>query len=354
MRTKIVLLMFVVLVSMFLCSAVKADSLSGLSVITVFDDTIENDTKSLTSLTFDGTVYVVADEDLVVGTTTRWDNGMQVDDPDPPALNIGANADNFLFESWIAGARNTDISSLDGLDYQETVFPFLVSTIFVLERGGNDNGTVQPILADSSLGAALTLTKNGAPYANTGVRVNDRNNNGQDAYGYVLTTDVPVLGLRITATGHDTLSISAPMPEGPLSVDAGDDMITWSGQPVQLDPNFAEGYTPNSFTWSAAPDDGVVFDPNEFVEAPIVTITKDADNPSPVKLTLAVTDGTDAYEDSMTIDLYDDACLAARAVGPVVIDETDIDENCITDFADFALMAATWLDDYTLTEAIPE
>ena len=217
MRTKIVLLMFVVLVSMFLCSAVKADSLSGLSVITVFDDTIENDTKSLTSLTFDGTVYVVADEDLVVGTTTRWDNGMQVDDPDPPALNIGANADNFLFESWIAGARNTDISSLDGLDYQETVFPFLVSAIFVFERGGNDNGTVQAILADGSLGAALTLTGGGAPYADTGISVLDRKGQSQNAYGYVLTTDVPIKGLRITATKHDSLSISAPNQEPALN-----------------------------------------------------------------------------------------------------------------------------------------
>jgi len=133
------------------------------------------------------------------------------------------------------------------------------------------------------------------------------------------------------------------------SVNAGIDMITWSGEPVQLDPNFADGYMPNSFTWSADDDTGVVFDPNEFVEAPIVTITKDTDNPSPVKLTLAVTDGTDAYENSMTIDVYDDACLAAQAAGLAVIDPTDIDENCITNFGDFAVMATTWLDDYTLT-----
>ena len=34
----------------------------------------------------------------------------------------------------------------------------------------------------------------------------------QTAFGYVLTTDVPVKGLRITASGHDSLSISA-IPE---------------------------------------------------------------------------------------------------------------------------------------------
>jgi hypothetical protein len=54
----------------------------------------------------------------------------------------------------------------------------------------------------------------------------------------------------------------------------------------------------------------------------------------------------------MMIDVYDDACLAAKAVGPVEIDETDIDGNCITDFKDFALMAMTWLDDYALTESV--
>ena len=159
MEMKIVVLMLVMLLSMFWCSAVQADSLSGLSAITVDDGP---DTKSLTSLTFDGTDYIVADGDLVVGTTTRWDNGIQVVEPDPPALNIGPNADNFLFESvFPTYGRQANISSLDVLDYQETVFPFLVSNMFVFERGGNDNGTVQAILADGSSGTALTLTKNG-------------------------------------------------------------------------------------------------------------------------------------------------------------------------------------------------
>jgi hypothetical protein len=67
------------------------------------------------------------------------------------------------------------------------------------------------------LGAALTLTGGGTPYANTGVAVLDRKNNALNAFGYVLTTDVPVKGLRITATNHDSLSISAPNPEPTLN-----------------------------------------------------------------------------------------------------------------------------------------
>jgi hypothetical protein len=182
--------------------------------VTVVDDAI-------VSLQYAGTEYVVGDGDLVLGTTTRWyiDPDTSVETlweeggPTPPTTvggtsspkdpDVGSKADNFLFR--LDGSN--DISSIDGIDFQETVFPILVDTIFVFERGGNDNGTVQAILADDSLGTALTLTKNGAPYADTGLKVA-----GQMAAGYVLTTDVPVQGVRITASGHDTLSISA-IPE---------------------------------------------------------------------------------------------------------------------------------------------
>jgi hypothetical protein len=62
----------------------------------------------------------------------------------------------------------------------------------------------------------------------------------------------------------------------PLSADAGPDWITWSGQAVQLDATIDDdGVSALTYTWSADPNDGVVFDPNEFVEDPTVTITKD-------------------------------------------------------------------------------
>ena len=151
----------------------------------------------------------------------------------------------------------------------------------------------------------------------------------------------------VTALGFD--------PNAP-SVDAGDDMITWSGKAVTLDPNITEGagspWTNLTYAWSADPNDGVEFDPNAYVEGPTVTITKATDDPSTVTLTLAVNNEGRALppvQDSMTIDVYDDACLATKAAGQAVIDPTDLDENCITAFGDFAVMATTWLDDYTLT-----
>lgn len=200
-----------VLLSVVLSGAAWADRLAGVSDITVVGG-------ALVSIRFEGTEYVVANEDLMLGTTTRWYIPLATGMPtlwvegapvptatvpgtsDPKSGDVGSKGDNFLFT--LAGATN--ISSIDGISFQETIFPLPTKRIFVFERGGNDNGTVQPILLDGSLGAELRLTANGAPYANTGVNVN-----GQNAFGYAVLTDVPVKGVRITASGHDTLSISA-------------------------------------------------------------------------------------------------------------------------------------------------
>ena len=141
-------------------------------------------------------------------------------------------------------------------------------------------------------------------------------------------------------------------------VDAGIDMITWSGREVQLDPTVVNN-DPNepqgtlSYLWTADPVDGVVFSPSAIVEAPTVTITKATANPSPVTMTLAVTlEGKGPVEDSMTIDVYDDNCLAAKATDTVELDPTDFDDNCITNLADFAKVAADWLVDYAITEPV--
>jgi hypothetical protein len=192
-----------------MAAPVGADTFSGLADVTVVDGAI-------VSFRYEGTEYVVEDGDLALGTTTRWyipPSGVEtlwVDGtPTPDATvsgtstvksgDIGPKADNFLFT--LGGSTN--ISSIDGIDFQETIFPFLTNTIFHFERGGNDTGTWQAILADGSLGAPLAFSA-AAVYANTGVDVN-----GQNAYGVVFTTDVPVKGVRITASGHDTFSISA-------------------------------------------------------------------------------------------------------------------------------------------------
>jgi len=163
-------------------------------------------------------------------------------------------------------------------------------------------------------------------------------------------------------------------PNAPAIIDAGIDMITWSGEPVVLDAtviNNSDPVAPLTYDWSANPAEGVVFDPNAYVEDPTVTITRATDNPSAVTLTLAVNtvDGLEVnvVTDTLTIDLYDDACRAARLGRWLDVDyPADLHGDCIINLKDFALiaeqwldgfqfddlaeMASIWLDDYKLTE----
>ena len=154
-------------------------------------------------------------------------------------------------------------------------------------------------------------------------------------------------------------------PNAP-DVDPGVDMITWSGQAVTLAPDVTNN-DPNggdlTYLWSADPADGVVFtdpvnpgDPNTSkAEAPTVTITRATDNPSAVTLTLAVNNVgrlEPPVEETMTIDVYDNACEAAKGIGPVAFDPGDLDENCTTNLKDVAALAAAWLENYTLTAPV--
>jgi hypothetical protein len=241
--------LLIVLISMLFCNAARADSLAGVSDATVTGGAI-------ISVRYDGTEYVVANEDLMLGTTTRWyipaatgiptlwADGQPVPTAtvtgtsDPKSGDVGSKGDNFLFT--LNGATN--ISSIDGINFQETIFPLPTKMIFVFERGGNDNGTVQGILADGSLGMALKLTANGAPYANTGVSAN-----GQNGFGYVFTSDDPVIGLRITASGHDTLSISAV--------------------PIRLDPRQSRDSQPRNEATDVPRDVVLTWTPGEGVAA---------------------------------------------------------------------------------------
>ena len=226
--------------------------------------------------------------------------------------------------------------------------------IFNIGMGGQGN-TASPlpgVTANSPAGAVtIAGLEAGNNWAGHAVARADISSPGLYTFSFDTTkTDVATI-----AAAFEDGFVDANLP----SVDAGVDMVTWSGQAVQLDPNVVNNDTqvpqrPLSYAWSAEPPDGVEFS-NPAALAPTVMITKATDNPSVVTLTLAVTlPGKDPVTDTMTIDVYDDACLAALDLGLAVIDPTDLDENCITNFKDIAVMATTWLVDYTLTEPVPK
>jgi hypothetical protein len=92
-----------------------------------------------------------------------------------------------------------------------------------------------------------------------------------------------------------------------------------------------------------------------------VKLTAVAPVPVPyvVTLTLAVNNEGNppekAVRDTMTIDVYDDACEAAIGAGLTTeLDPGNFDGNCIKDFRDIAVLVSTWLVDYTSTGPIPK
>lgn len=145
------------------------------------------------------------------------------------------------------------------------------------------------------------------------------------------------------------------------SVDPGHNWITWSGQPVILDPNVVNNDTqvpvrPLIIVWSANPaegvsitEDGTAPDDTTTPQA-VVTVIKSPEtaNPSVVRLMLSVTlDGVVTINDIVTIDVYDNSCKAAEAVGgTVTFDPADFNKDCIIDINDLSIMAEAWLENY--------
>ncbi|MBW8016702.1 MAG: hypothetical protein FVQ82_10980 [Planctomycetes bacterium] len=142
-------------------------------------------------------------------------------------------------------------------------------------------------------------------------------------------------------------------------VEAGDNWITWSGEPVTINATVVNNDTLGrtlEYAWTDDAPAGYTVEVVDGVTDPedaTITITKDGDtdDATVVTITLAVTlDGVGTVEDSFTIDIYDDACAAAVAVGTeTVFDPADFNKDCVTDIKDLAQMAAAWLVDYSLT-----
>jgi len=150
-------------------------------------------------------------------------------------------------------------------------------------------------------------------------------------------------------------------------VDAGENMISWSGALVALDPTIVEApgsdWTNLTYLWTAAPDgigdlnlDVAITGANTENASVTVTKAEPTGDATVITMTLAVNNEgrtEPPVNSSMTIDVYDDACLATKAAGPVVIDSTDFNANCVTGLEDFAQMAMAWLVDYTITGPVP-
>jgi len=117
--------------------------------------------------------------DLIVGTTTF---------PDPPASEPqpAENADNFSLAT---------AACADNQPYMQTIFGQAVTTIFIFEKSGNDNGSMQALDAmGNPVGNAVVFSPDnfaGTAYMGYGDQV---------AFGTVITSDVPIYGVVLTAS----------------------------------------------------------------------------------------------------------------------------------------------------------
>ncbi|UCG58719.1 MAG: discoidin domain-containing protein, partial [Phycisphaerales bacterium] len=97
----------------------------------------------------------------------------------------------------------------DGQDWMLTVFSEPVSMIFILEKNGNDSGTIQGLdAAGNPVGNALSFTGGSLYWTSTGYLASLLSTQ-QIAFGAVLTSDIPIYGIVITAPGIDPASIMA-------------------------------------------------------------------------------------------------------------------------------------------------
>jgi len=90
-----------------------------------------------------------------------------------------------------------------------TMFSVPVSTIFIVEKDGNDSGRFQPIdAAGKPIGMSLPFTPD--QFSKAIERVNSM---GDNMSGTAITAEVPIYGIEIWSTGLDPYSISAvPAP----------------------------------------------------------------------------------------------------------------------------------------------
>jgi hypothetical protein len=129
--------------------------------------------------------------DLILGVTTT-DFEKHADHPAP-------DADNFSLKTY---------ASLDDSKFIITTFAVPVRTVFVIERGANDLGFIQPLdAAGNPVGGLQAFTK--SDWFKPGVKIS-----GQDAGAIAIVSQVPISGIMFLPsvdgpTGLDPASISA-------------------------------------------------------------------------------------------------------------------------------------------------
>lgn len=133
------------------------------------------------------------------------------------------------------------------------------------------------------------------------------------------------------------------------TVDAGENVVTWLTEGsalVNLTGTVEDDGLPEppelTSEWTSVPDTDVSFTD---LTSPTTDVTFTATGT--YTLTLTADDGELTASDTVFISVYADSCQAAIGSGIQLL-PGDINADCIVDLADFALMAANWLQSIAL------
>ena len=142
-----------------------------------------------------------------------------------------------------------------------------------------------------------------------------------------------------------------------VQVDAGDEMYKWltdGSVDIQMAPDVVDDGKPLppllDVTWTLASGDAdavTIIDGDKELATMRITATGE------YVFRLEVWDGDEGLPptfDTVAVNVFDDACAAAKAqpgYAPLV---SDLDDDCDTDLDDLNALVETWLVDYTLDD----
>ena len=157
-------------------------------------------------------ILTVAPADSVEST---GDDGMvlSINGMDVGELVLGTTASDF--EKWpdhpAPHADDFDLStyaSLDDSGYITMMFDVPVSTVFIIERGGNDEGGLQPLGADGyPVGLAQAFAT--SDWLKPGITINN-----QDAGAIVIESATPISGLMVLAPADGSIGLDPASVSG--------------------------------------------------------------------------------------------------------------------------------------------
>ena len=165
-----------------------------------------------------------------------------------------------------------------------------------------------------------------------------------DTYDDSTSEPQPVIGRVFTFnTNNQTPSVDI----------VGDDIVAWLTEGSVIVPltgviTDVDGPDDLSVVWDVIDEPNSVDYPAIILPAideEVITVT--ATLVGTYELVLTAFDGVDTGEDTVTITVYIDSCEAAKGEGAEVL-QSDFNEDCVTDFADFAEFADEWLENIAL------